>query len=74
MYDKFLAYEDAYWTNKAKQAEAEGYLGTKTSGKPESCLVVLNNVKLDIDLAALSEIRTDEDSIPVPYSTAIHFW
>ena len=27
MYEKFLAYEDAYWANKAIQAESEGYLG-----------------------------------------------
>ena len=31
MYEKFLAYEDAYWANKAKQAEDEGYLGTEDS-------------------------------------------
>ena len=30
-YEKFLAYEDAFWANKAKQAEDEGYLGTKAS-------------------------------------------
>jgi prevent-host-death family protein len=27
MYEKFLAYEDAYWASKAKLAENEGYLG-----------------------------------------------
>ena len=27
MYEKFLAYEDAYWASKAKLAEDEGYLG-----------------------------------------------
>ncbi len=26
-YEKFLAYEDAYWAVKAKQAEKEGYMG-----------------------------------------------
>ena len=26
MYEQFLAYEDAYWASKAKQAEEEGYL------------------------------------------------
>ena len=31
MYEKFLAYEDAYWASKAKIAEDEGYLGDKTS-------------------------------------------
>jgi antitoxin Phd len=31
MYKKFLAYEDAYWANKAKQAEDEGYLGPEGS-------------------------------------------
>lgn len=31
MYEKFLAYEDAYWAAKAKQAEKEGYLGKKAS-------------------------------------------
>jgi len=31
MYEKFLAYEDAYWANKAKLAEKEGYLGPATS-------------------------------------------
>ncbi len=31
MYEKFLAYEDAYWAIKAKQAEEEGYLGTEAS-------------------------------------------
>ena len=30
-YEKFLAYEDAYWAIKAKQAEDEGYLGSKAS-------------------------------------------
>ncbi len=27
LYEKFLAFEDAYWANLAKKAEAEGYLG-----------------------------------------------
>ena len=31
MYEKFLAYEDAFWADKAKQAEKEGYLGEKAS-------------------------------------------
>ena len=31
MYEKFLAYEDAYWASKAKIAEDEGYLGEKAS-------------------------------------------
>jgi len=31
MYEKFLAYEDAYWASKAKLAEREGYLGKKAS-------------------------------------------
>lgn len=31
MYEKLLAYEDAYWAFKAKQAEEEGYLGEKAS-------------------------------------------
>ena len=31
MYEKFLAYEDAYWAVKAKQAEEEGYLGENAS-------------------------------------------
>ncbi|MFP4305732.1 MAG: type II toxin-antitoxin system prevent-host-death family antitoxin [Desulfococcaceae bacterium] len=31
MYEKFLAYEDAYWASKAKQAEEEGYLGAEAS-------------------------------------------
>jgi prevent-host-death family protein len=31
MYEKFLAYEDAYWASKAKIAEDEGYLGDKAS-------------------------------------------
>jgi prevent-host-death family protein len=31
MYEKFLAYEDAYWASKAKIAEDEGYLGNKAS-------------------------------------------
>lgn len=32
MYETFLAYEDAYWASKAKQAEEDGYLGSKASG------------------------------------------
>ncbi len=31
MYEKLLAYEDAYWASKAKIAEDEGYLGVKVS-------------------------------------------
>ena len=31
MYEKFLAYEDAYWASKARQAEKEGYIGAKAS-------------------------------------------
>ena len=31
MYEKFMAYEDAYWASKAKTAEVEGYLGEKAS-------------------------------------------
>jgi antitoxin Phd len=31
MYEKFLAYEDAYWADKAKQAEKDGYLGAEAS-------------------------------------------
>ena len=31
MYETFLAYEDAYWASKAKQAEEDGYLGSKAS-------------------------------------------
>jgi antitoxin Phd len=33
MYKKFLALEDNYWAQKALEAEAEGYLGEKDSGK-----------------------------------------
>jgi antitoxin Phd len=31
MYEKFIAYEDAYWASKAKKAEEKGYLGKKAS-------------------------------------------
>ncbi len=31
MYEQFLEYEDAYWANKAKQAEKEGYLGLEAT-------------------------------------------
>ena len=31
MYEKFLSYEDAYWADKAKRAEEEGYLGAEAS-------------------------------------------
>ena len=31
MYEKFIAYEDAYWASKAKAAEDEGYLGVQAS-------------------------------------------
>ena len=30
-YEKFLAYEDAYWATKAQIAEDEGYLGENAS-------------------------------------------
>ncbi len=33
MYEKFMALEDAYWAQKAIKAEAEGYLGEKTTEK-----------------------------------------
>ena len=33
MYKKFLALEDAYWAQKALEAETEGYLGEKESGR-----------------------------------------
>ena len=33
MYKQFIAFEDAYWAQKAIDAEAEGYLGEKTTGK-----------------------------------------
>ncbi len=33
MYEKFMALEDAYWEHKAVEAEAEGYLGEKTTEK-----------------------------------------
>ena len=33
MYEKLLAYEDAYWASKAKAAEDEGYLGVEASEK-----------------------------------------
>ncbi len=31
MYEKFLTYEDAYWADKARQAEEDGYLGAEAS-------------------------------------------
>lgn len=31
MYEKFLTYEDAYWADKAKLAEKNGYLGAEAS-------------------------------------------
>jgi prevent-host-death family protein len=31
MYEKFMALEDAYWAQKAIEAEAEGYLGEKAT-------------------------------------------
>jgi prevent-host-death family protein len=31
MYEKLLAYEDAYWASKAKKAEEKGYIGKKPS-------------------------------------------
>ena len=31
MFEKLLAYEDAYWESKAKIAEEEGYLGEEAS-------------------------------------------
>jgi antitoxin Phd len=33
MYRKFLALEDAYWAQKAADAESEGYLGERGTGK-----------------------------------------
>jgi antitoxin Phd len=33
MYEKFMILEDAYWANKAAEAEAEGYLGEKSTNK-----------------------------------------
>ncbi len=43
MYEKFMALEDAYWAQKAIKAEAEGYLGEKTTEKllkdSESCAI-----------------------------------
>jgi antitoxin Phd len=33
MYKKFLALEDAYWAQLAKDAEAEGYLGEQETKK-----------------------------------------
>ena len=33
MYEKFLAYEDAYWASKAKHTEDDGYLGPDASEK-----------------------------------------
>ena len=31
MYNKFMALEDAYWAQKAAEAEAEGYLGKEAT-------------------------------------------
>jgi antitoxin Phd len=33
MYEKFMALEDAYWAQKAKQAEVGGYLGEDETDK-----------------------------------------
>jgi antitoxin Phd len=33
MYERFLVLEDAYWAERAKQAESEGYLGIEDSAK-----------------------------------------
>ena len=33
MYNKFMALEDAYWAQKAAEAEAEGYLGDAATAK-----------------------------------------
>lgn len=33
MYKKFMALEDAYWRLKARESEAEGYLGEKATKK-----------------------------------------
>ena len=41
MYEKFMALEDAYWAHKAVEAEAEGYLGEKTT---ENALKMPSNV------------------------------
>jgi len=38
MYEKFLAYEDAYWASIAKQAEEGGYLG------PDASVDLLKNI------------------------------
>lgn len=32
MYERLLAYEDAYWASRAKEAEEDGYLGSDASG------------------------------------------
>ncbi len=31
MYEKFLAYEDAFWAAKAKKAEEDGYLSAEAT-------------------------------------------
>ena len=33
MYERFLEFEDAYWAQKARQSEAEGYLGEAEARK-----------------------------------------
>ncbi len=33
MYERLMALEDAYWAERAKQAESEGYLGPEASAK-----------------------------------------
>lgn len=33
MYERFLEMEDAYWAQRAREAEAEGYLGQAETGK-----------------------------------------
>lgn len=32
-YERLEAFEDAYWTRRADEAEAEGYIGNEESGK-----------------------------------------
>lgn len=38
MYERLLALEDAYWAERAKQAESEGYLGIEDSAKLVNCV------------------------------------
>jgi len=41
MYERFMALEDAYWAERAKHAESEGYLGQEVS------IVLLNDLQPD---------------------------